>query len=117
MNSNDENGDWSKVLKSARTIACILGLMLFGLLFWLQSPPLFLRNAGWASYVFVIVLWLGELLAYAIGIAGILIVLLYAGSHVFHFLRSVRRWYRLQEIRSWRAKRACNAPRDSGGNE
>ena len=95
-------------LKNPKAIARMLGLLLFGLLFWLESPPVFLRQAGWASYVFVIVIWIGELLAYAIGIAGIVILLVFAGSHVFYLLRRARRWYRLQEIRSWRAKRTCN---------
>ncbi len=95
-------------LKNPKAIARILGLLLFGLLFWLQSPPVFLRHAGWASYVFVIVIWIGELLAYAIGIAGVIVVVSFAFSHIFYLLRRARRWYRLQEIRSWRAKRACN---------
>ncbi len=94
--------------KSPRTIARILGLFLFALLFWLQSPPVFLRNAGYASYVFVILLWIGELLVYAVAVAGILVILIFAGSHVYHWLRNARRWFRLQEIRSWRAKRPCN---------
>ncbi len=94
--------------KSPPTIARILGLSLFALLFWLQSPPVFLRNAGYASYVFVILLWIGELLVYAVAVAGILVILIFAGSHVYHLLRNARRWFRLQEIRSWRAKRECN---------
>jgi len=96
--------------RTPQTIARILGVLLFGLLFWLQSPPTFLRSAGWASYVFVIALWLGELLVYTIGIAGILIVFAFAGSHVYHLIRNARRWFRLQEIRSWRSKRECNVP-------
>jgi len=97
-------------LKDLKTIARILGLLLFGLLFWLESPPAFLRGAGYTSYVFAFLLWLGELLVYAIGIAGILVILVFAGSHIYHLLSNVRRWFRLQEIRSWRAKRACNYP-------
>lgn len=95
--------------KDPKTIARILGLLLFGLLFWLQSPPLFLQKAGWASYVFVIVIWIGELTAYAIGIAGILVLLIFLASHIAYAVKSARRWYRLQEIRSWRAKRPCNS--------
>jgi len=98
----------SSFWKNPRTIARILGVLLFGLLFWLQSPPTFLRHAGFASYIFVVVIWIGELLAYAIGIAGVVVLVIFAGSHVFYLLRSARRWYRLQEIRSWRAKRTCN---------
>lgn len=94
--------------KNPQTIARVLGLLLFGLLFWLQSPPAFLRHAGFASYVFVIILWIGELLAYAIGIAGVVVLVIFAGSYIVYLLRRARRWYRLQEIRSWRAKRACN---------
>ncbi len=96
--------------RDPKTIARFLGLLLFGLLFWLQSPPVFLQKAGWPSYVFVTIIWIGELLAYAIGIAGILVLLYFLGSHVFYLLGRARRWYRLQEIRSWRAKRACNYP-------
>jgi len=98
----------SSFWKNPATIARILGVLLFGLLFWLESPPAFLRHAGFASYVFVVILWIGELLAYAIGIAGVIVVAIFAGSHIFYLLRRARRWYRLQEIRSWRAKRACN---------
>ena len=94
--------------KSPKAIARILGVLLFGLLFWLQAPPVFLQKAGWASYVFVFVIWLGELLAYAILVAGVLVLLIFLGSHVVYSVRSARRWYRLQEIRSWRAKRPCN---------
>jgi hypothetical protein len=97
-------------LKNPRTIARILGVILFGLLYWLQSPPAFLRGAGFASYLFVVVLWLGELLVYAVCVAGILVILIFAGSHLYHLLHNARRWFRLQEIRSWRAKRACNFP-------
>lgn len=103
-----EHRCWTRWLKDPHTIARILGLLLFGLLFWIESPPTFLRSAGVASYVFVILLWLGELLVYAIGVAGIIIILIFAGSHVYYLLHNVRRWYRLQEIRSWRAKRPCN---------
>ena len=98
----------NRLLKDPKTIARLLGLLLFGLLFWLQAPPAFLRTAGWASYVFVFIIWIGELLAYAIGIAGIIVLLIFLGSHIVYLLRRARRWYRLQEIRSWRAKRACN---------
>lgn len=98
----------NRLLKDSKNIARILGLLLFGLLFWLQSPPVFLQKAGWASYIFVIIIWLGELLVYAIGIAGIIILLIFLGAHIVYLLRRARRWYRLQEIRSWRAKRACN---------
>jgi hypothetical protein len=99
-----EPGGWS----SQRTIACIIGLVLFGLIFWIEAPPPFLVHAGWASWIFAITLWLGELLAYAIGVAGILVLFVFLGSHVWYLLRNARRWYRLQEIRSWRSKRACN---------
>jgi hypothetical protein len=104
----DDKRPRARWLKNPKTIARILGLLLFGLLYWLQSPPAFLRGAGYASYVFVFVLWLGELLVYAIGLAGILILFIFAGWHVYHLLRNARRWFRLQEIRSWRAKRPCN---------
>ena len=107
-NPAEENSSPSPALKNPQTIARILGLLLFGLLFWLQSPPVFLRTAGWASYVFVVILWLGELLVYAICIAGVFVLLIFTGSHVVYLLRRTRRWFRLQEIRSWRAKRACN---------
>lgn len=102
---DDEQRSW---WKSPQTIARILGLLLFGLLFWLQSPPLFLRSAGYASYVFVVLLWIGELLVYAVAAGGIFVILIFAGSHFYNLLRNARRWFRLQEIRSWRAKRACN---------
>jgi hypothetical protein len=94
--------------KSPQTIARIIGLFLFGLLFWIESPPRFLLSGGWASLVFAVILWLGELLAYAVGVAGIIVLFVFLGSHVWYLLRNARRWYRLQEIRSWRAKRACN---------
>jgi cytochrome c biogenesis protein CcdA len=106
--AEDDQRSRTRWLKSPQTIARVLGLLLFGLLFWIESPPLFLRHAGIASYTFIFLLWLGELLVYAIGIAGVLVILVFAGSHVYHLLRNARRWYRLQEIRSWRAKRPCN---------
>jgi len=106
----DERQSRWQGLKNPRNIARVLGLLLFGLLYWLESPPSFLRASGFASYVFVIVLWLGELLVYAVLAAGILAILLFAGSHIYYLLRGARRWFRLQEIRSWRAKRACNFP-------
>jgi hypothetical protein len=96
--------------KTPRTIARVLGLLLFGLLYWLQSPPNFLRASGFASYIFVFLLWLGELLVYAALAAGVMAILIFALSHVYYLLRGARRWFRLQEIRSWRAKRACNFP-------
>jgi hypothetical protein len=102
--SENTHGRWS----TQRTIACVLGLVLFAITFWIESPPPFLVHAGWPSWVFAIALWLGELLAYAIGIAGILVLFVFLGSHVWYLLRNARRWFRLQEIRSWRAKRACN---------
>ncbi|MGZ4789138.1 MAG: hypothetical protein ACXVZV_00175 [Terriglobales bacterium] len=95
-------------MKDPKTIARILGLLLFGLLFWLESPPNFLRATGFASYVFVFLLWLGEMLVYAVLAAGILVILTFALSHIYYLLRNARRWFRLQEIRSWRAKRPCN---------
>lgn len=98
----------SSRVKTPQTIARIVGLLLFTLLFWLQSPPTFLQHEGPIGFAFTVVLWLGELLAYAIGVAGIIVILIFAGSHVYYLLRGARRWFRLQEIRSWRAKRACN---------
>lgn len=98
----------NRLFKEPKTIARLLGLLFFGLLFWLQAPPEFLQKAGWASDVFVFIIWVGELLAYAIGIAGVIVLLIFAGSHIVYLVRGARRWYRLQEIRSWRAKRACN---------
>ena len=96
--------DW----KTPATIARIVGLFLFCMLFWIESPPRFLRYAGWPSWIFAVVLWLGELLAYAIGVAGIIVIAVFAGSFVVHWVRGARRWFRLQEIRSWRAKRRIN---------
>ena len=86
----------------------VLGLLLFAILFWIESPPPFLVHGGWPTFAFALALWLGELLAYAIGIAGIVVLLVFLGSHIFYLLGNARRWYRLQEIRSWRAKRPCN---------
>jgi hypothetical protein len=111
---NDEHGPESETgasshgWKSPQTIARVLGLFLFGLLFWIESPPRFLLSEGRASFVLAVILWLGELLAYAVGVAGVIVLFVFLGSHVWYLLRNARRWYRLQEIRSWRAKRACN---------
>ena len=105
---SSERGSWTDSFKTPAGIARILGLILFAILFWIEAPPTFLQH-DWASFLFATVLWVGELLAYAIGIAGILVILTYAGSHVYYWLRGVRRWFQLQEIKSWRAKRACNA--------
>jgi hypothetical protein len=108
--SGTENTSWFHRLKTPRTIARILGVILFGLLYWIESPPSFLQHDGPISLAFAIALWIGELLAYAIGIAGIVVILIFAGNHIYYLLRGARRWFRLQEIRSWRAKRACNFP-------
>lgn len=117
METDDSAGEkrsWIRGLKNPATIARILGVLLFGLLLWLQSPPKFLQGAGFAANFFGFSLWLGEVLVYAIGIAGILILFAFAGWHIFHLIRNARRWFRLQEIRSWRAKRACNYPAQAG---
>lgn len=103
-----ESPSWLSRLKTPKAIARILGLVLFTVLYWLQAPPTFLQHEGPISFAFTVVLWVGELLAYAIGIAGIFIIVIFAGNHVYYLLRGARRWFRLQEIRSWRAKRACN---------
>jgi len=105
---NNEPAAWTAGLKTPRNIARILGLILFTLLYWLQAPPTFLQREGPISLTFTVVLWLGELLAYAIGVAGIIVIVIFAGNHVYYLLRGARRWFRLQEIRSWRAKRECN---------
>jgi hypothetical protein len=102
---------WTHGLKNPRTIARVLGLVLFGLLFWIEHPPTFLRHESYGTYIFAVLIWLGEILAYAIGIAGVIVLLLFLASHVYDLLRRARRWYRLQEIRAWRAKRACNFQR------
>ncbi|HVZ16329.1 MAG TPA: hypothetical protein VG897_04380 [Terriglobales bacterium] len=115
--AEEESRRWWRSPKSPQTIARILGLLLFGLLFWLQSPPAFLRSAGLASYIFVFLLWIGELLVYTIFAAGLLVILIFAGSYLYTLLRNARRWFRLQEIRSWRAKRACNFHRENLNTE
>ena len=111
FDKEDESRSW---WKSTQNIARILGLLLFGLLFWIQSPPTFLRGAGIAAYIFAFLLWVGELLVYAVIAGGILVILIFAGSYLYSLLRNARRWFRLQEIRSWRAKRPCNF-RNTGG--
>ncbi|HUN89876.1 MAG TPA: hypothetical protein VMU28_13845 [Terriglobales bacterium] len=108
MNSTDEH-EPSSWWKTPRAISRLVGIVLFALLFWLQSPPLFLQSAGIAAHIFAIVLWTAVLLVYTVIAACVLVFFVFVGWNVYHLLRSARRWFRLQEIRSWRAKRACNA--------
>jgi hypothetical protein len=107
VNETEDNAPRSSTW-TAQGIARILGIIFFGLLFWFEHPPAFFQHEGYATYAFAILIWAGELLAYAIGTAGILVIIIFAGYHAYHLLRGARRWFRLQEIRSWRAKRACN---------
>jgi hypothetical protein len=95
--------------KNPSTIARVLGVIFFGLIFWFEHPPEFFYHEGYAAYGFAIVIWLGELLAYALCVAGIIVIVIFAAHHLYHLVRGARRWFRLQEIRSWRAKRACNS--------
>ena len=46
-----------------KTVARVLGLLLFGFLYWIQAPPVFLRGESVAGWVFVVVIWIAELLA------------------------------------------------------
>ena len=112
MNPSDDNQSWTQELKSPRAISRILGIILFAALFWLQSPPLFLQSAGIAAHIFAIVLWSVVLFVYAGIGACVLAFFVFVGWNVYHLLRSARRWFRLQEIRSWRAKRDCNSRPD-----
>lgn len=104
----DERTSWTNELKSPRGIARIVGIVLFALLFWFQSPPMFLRSAGIAAEIFAVVLWTAVLVVYVVIAACVLVFFVFVGWNVYHLLRSARRWFRLQEIRSWRAKRECN---------
>jgi hypothetical protein len=105
----EERSSWLEELTTPRGISRILGAILFAVLFWLQSPPLFLQSAGIAAHIFAIVLWSVVLFVYAVIGACVLVFFVFVGWNVYHLLRSARRWFRLQEILSWRAKR--NFPR------